>query len=110
MSDDNSAQEPTNFPVGNRDEVPSESPEKVKGAETTEGKVVPNDHPERDVAEAKAAREGDKPADDGPADGTPRPGAAAAGAGGDSIESPGTDPNRANAKPAADSAADQLNK
>lgn len=94
MSDENSAQEPTNFPVGNRDEVPSESPEKVETPKAADGKVVPNDTPEKDVADAKADR----------ADGTP-----GAAAGGTSIETPATDPNRADAKPAADQAADKLN-
>lgn len=68
MSDDNSAEEPTNFPVGNKDEVPSQSPEK------------PDPAPESDSAPA----------------------------GGDSIESPETDPNRANAKPAVDEANKKL--
>lgn len=97
MADDNSAEEPTNFPVGNRDEVPSESPEKVETPTNPAPDVVPNDTPEQDVADAKAARES---------------GAAAVNTTGDdssdSLESPQTDPNRADAKPAADAAAKKL--
>lgn len=62
MSEDNSAQEPTNFPVGNRDEVPSESPEKVETPKPADGKVVPSDTPEQDVADAKADRADANPA------------------------------------------------
>lgn len=97
MADDNSAEEPTNFPVGNDDEVPSESPEKVESPGANPGpKVVPNDTPEEDIREAREAREAGNP------------GAVGGAASGDSIESPETDPNRANAKPAADQAAKKL--
>jgi hypothetical protein len=95
MGDNNSAEEPTNFPVGNEDEVPSESPEKVQTpAAAPDPKVVPNDTPEEDVQAAKDARNA----------GTP----AANDAGGDSIQSPSDDPNRANARPAAEQADKKL--
>ena len=92
MADDNSAQEPTNFPVGNRDEVPSESPEKVESPQTQAPATVPNDTPAQDVQEAREARNAP----------------AAEAAPGGSIESPSTDPNRANARPAAEQADKKL--
>ncbi len=85
MSESNSAQEPTNFPVGNKDEVPSQSPKKVQTPEQVAPEIVDNDNPEKDIADAKAARQD---------------GVAPAAVEGDSIETPATDPNRGNAKPA----------
>lgn len=101
MAEGNSAQEPTNFPVGNDDEVPSQSPEKVETPKATDGEVVPNDHPEQDIKDAKDAREEGAGVSGAPV---------AGGAGGGSLESPETDPNRADAEPAAKQASAKLNK
>lgn len=50
MADDNSAQERTNFPVGNEDELPSESPERVNQPKPAANERVKN--PEADKAKA----------------------------------------------------------
>lgn len=88
MSEDNNATEATNHPVGNKDEVPSEAPNK-EGAAAGTAAVDPENGGEDGVKTPSAAN--------------------GAAAGGDSLEDPSTDPNRANAEGPAKDATDRLN-
>jgi hypothetical protein len=90
MADNNSAEEPTNFPVGNRDEVPSESPEKVETPTNPAPATVPNDTPQEDVDQAKAGRDSGSAAVDTTGDDSSN-----------DLKPPSADPNPGSAQAAA---------